>query len=93
MQILDTVIEVFNSGGSKKLDIPEPPSACETVEEITTDMDKKERYQIYRKRLILKRQKLEMYSLWCDALYRLSLANHVSVVGKSNFKNRSNTIL
>jgi len=40
-------------------------------------MSKDERSKLYKERIILKRQKAEMFSLWCDALYRLSLANHV----------------
>ncbi|XP_046990509.1 DNA-directed RNA polymerase, mitochondrial [Schistocerca americana] len=74
--ILDVVINVFNNGGSKKLDIPLPPSACPTPDAVTPEMTKVERYEVYRKRMLLRRQKAEMYSLWCDALYRLSLANH-----------------
>ncbi|KAL1122334.1 hypothetical protein AAG570_003739 [Ranatra chinensis] len=74
--VLDTVIELFNKGGCSKLDIPEPPSACPILDPITPDMTKVERFQAYRQRMIMKRRKAEMYSLWCDALYRLSLANH-----------------
>lgn len=40
-------------------------------------MSKDERTRLFKERAILKRQKAEMFSLWCDALYRLSLANHV----------------
>lgn len=74
------VIEVFNSGGSQRLDIPEPPSSCPVPSPLTPEMTKVERYQAYRQRMALRRRKAEMYSLWCDALYRLSLANHVSVI-------------
>lgn len=74
--VLDVVIEVFNNGGSVKLDIPQPPSACAAPEPITQLMNKQERYQAYRQRMLLRRRKAEMYSLWCDALYRLSLAHH-----------------
>ena len=78
LQVLDVVIEVFNSGGSTKLDIPQPPSSCPPPDPITQLMDKQERFQAYRQRMLLRRRKAEMYSLWCDALYRLSLAHHVS---------------
>ncbi|XP_021914450.1 DNA-directed RNA polymerase, mitochondrial isoform X2 [Zootermopsis nevadensis] len=74
--VLDVVIEVFNSGGSQRLDIPEPPSSCPVPSPLTPEMTKVERYQAYRQRMALRRRKAEMYSLWCDALYRLSLANH-----------------
>ncbi|XP_039296050.1 DNA-directed RNA polymerase, mitochondrial [Nilaparvata lugens] len=74
--MLDVIIEIFNSGGSAKLDIPEPPSSLPPSEPITKDMSGLERFKAYRHRIALKRKKAEMYSLWCDALYRLSLANH-----------------
>lgn len=74
--ILDVIIEVFNSGGSQRLDVPEPPSACPAPRTVTPEMSKAERYRVYRERMSLRRRKAEMYSLWCDALYRLSLANH-----------------
>lgn len=77
--MLDVVTEVFRSGGSSQLDIPEPPSACPPPDQVTPEMTKAERFQAYRRRLALRRKKAEMYSLWCDALYRLSLASHVSV--------------
>jgi hypothetical protein len=72
------VIEVFNNGGSQRLDIPEPPSSCPPPSAVTPEMTKVERFQAYRERMALRRRKAEMYSLWCDTLYRLSLANHVS---------------
>jgi DNA-directed RNA polymerase len=77
-KVLDVVIEVFNNGGSQRLDIPEPPSSCPVPPAATPEMTKAERFQIFRQRMALRRHKAEMYSLWCDALYRLSLANHVS---------------
>ena len=72
------IIDVFNNGGSQRLDIPEPPSNCPAPRAITSEMSKTERFNAYRERMSLRRRKAEMYSLWCDALYRLSLANHVS---------------
>ncbi|KAJ4450804.1 hypothetical protein ANN_02234 [Periplaneta americana] len=74
--VLDVVIEVFNSGGSSRLDIPEPSSACPLPGPITPEMTKTERFNAYRQRMALRRRKAEMYGLWCEALYRLSLANH-----------------
>lgn len=41
------------------------------------DVDKSQRYALFRQRLQYRRKKAEMYSLWCDCLYRLSLASHV----------------
>uniref|UniRef100_A0A1B6DWP1 DNA-directed RNA polymerase n=1 Tax=Clastoptera arizonana TaxID=38151 RepID=A0A1B6DWP1_9HEMI len=74
--VLDVVIHVFNTGGDVKLDIPQPPTVCPLPQPITTDMTKLERFEAYRQRMLLRRRKAEMYSLWCDALYRLSLAQH-----------------
>lgn len=75
--VLDLVIKIFNDGGNSKLAIPEPPSACPFQEsEIHPATTKEEKYQAYRKRMLIRRKKAEMYSLWCDALYKLSLANH-----------------
>lgn len=33
----------------------------------------------FHQKMILRRKQAEMYSLWCDTLYRLSLANYVSL--------------
>jgi len=76
---LDIVLQVFRSGGSSKLDIPKPVSAFQSPQPILPNMSKDERCKLYKERAILKRQKAEMFSLWCDALYRLSLANHVCI--------------
>ncbi|KAL1494494.1 hypothetical protein ABEB36_010085 [Hypothenemus hampei] len=75
-KLLDVILKVFRSGGSAKLDVPEPPSSLPPAPQITPDMDKTQRYQMYKQKLQLRRKKAEMYSLWCDCLYRLSLANH-----------------
>lgn len=78
-QVLDIVMELFNNGGNAKLDIPEPPSSCVLPDTLPlTFQQKNEKYQAYKQRMLLSRRKAEMYSLWCDALYRLSLANHVN---------------
>ncbi|XP_066992363.2 DNA-directed RNA polymerase, mitochondrial [Anabrus simplex] len=74
--VLDVILQVFNDGGSHRLDIPEPPSACPPPDAITPQMTKFEKFQVHRQRAAIRRRKAEMYSLWCDALYRLSLANH-----------------
>uniref|UniRef100_A0A7G3AR83 DNA-directed RNA polymerase n=1 Tax=Lutzomyia longipalpis TaxID=7200 RepID=A0A7G3AR83_LUTLO len=76
--VLDVVAEVFNSGGSARLDVPQPPSVLQPPvgppegQKLTNE----EKFQIYRQKLTHRRQQAEMYSLWCDCLYRLSLANH-----------------
>ncbi|KAF2883356.1 hypothetical protein ILUMI_22858 [Ignelater luminosus] len=75
-RILDVILEVFNSGGSSKLDVPEPPSILTPPSPMIRDIDKSQRYAIFRHRLQYRRKRAEMYSLWCDCLYRLSLASH-----------------
>nr|XP_040238062.2 DNA-directed RNA polymerase, mitochondrial [Anopheles coluzzii] len=77
-QILDVIVEVFNNGGNAKLDVPEPPSSLPPVTETVprSEMSGYEKYHLLRKRLYHRRKQGDMYSLWCDALYRLSLASH-----------------
>lgn len=72
--ILDLAIKIFNSNGSKELDIPQPPSALSPPTPVTGDGSIKAK--AFKERTAYKRRKAEMYSLWCDTLYRLSLANH-----------------
>lgn len=70
---------MFNNGGLASLDVPESPSNLPPPPNPTPEMDKTEKYQLFRQKMQYRRKKSEMYSLWCDCLYRLSLANHVSV--------------
>ena len=76
--LLDIVLEVFNNGGNDKLDVPQPPSSLEApvVQDNEGELGKKEKMEIFRLKMMHRRKQREMYSLWCDALYRLSLANH-----------------
>lgn len=76
-RILDIVIDVFNKGGSDKLNVPKTPDILlpnngkssdnidQVVDSLTTEPSWKKA-----------REQAELYSLWCDALYKLSLANH-----------------
>ncbi|XP_059474955.1 DNA-directed RNA polymerase, mitochondrial [Neocloeon triangulifer] len=77
--MLDVILKVFTSGGSSKLDVPEPPTAFtgfdQTTAETAESVENK-KYEVYKQQLAVRRHKAEMYSLWCDALYKLSLANH-----------------
>jgi hypothetical protein len=41
------------------------------------DMSAEEKKKIRRERASLKQHKQEMYSLWCNELYKLSIANKV----------------
>ncbi|KAJ3645908.1 hypothetical protein Zmor_023531 [Zophobas morio] len=74
--IFDVILEVFKNGGSAKLDVPEHPASLSKPPSLTNEMDKTEKFKIFRQKLQYRRKKAEMYSLWCDCLYRLSLANH-----------------
>lgn len=76
--VLDIVLEIFNKGGNAKLDVPEPPSSLPPIEETTprNQMSGYEKFDMMRKKTNHRRKQGDMYSLWCDALYRLSLANH-----------------
>lgn len=74
--ILDIVINIFNSGGNDKLSIPPPPPPMPPPSEVTEETSKAEKYEAFKARLLARRKRAEMYSLWCDALYRLSLAHH-----------------
>lgn len=78
--LLDVVLEIFNNGGDDKLDVPQPSSTLSPilVPEDSGSMTKQEKFQQFRQKLFHRRKQAEMHSLWCDALYRLSLANHVS---------------
>lgn len=85
--VLDIIMQVFTSGGSKKLNVPQPPSALPPLEDLqpaeatadgTSKPSKTALYNRFRQKLLHRRKQSEMYSLWCDTLYRLSLANHVS---------------
>uniref|UniRef100_A0A182W7N9 DNA-directed RNA polymerase n=1 Tax=Anopheles minimus TaxID=112268 RepID=A0A182W7N9_9DIPT len=77
-QILDVIVQVFNNGGNAKLDVPEPPSSLPPIVETVprSEMSGYEKYHLLRKRLYHRRKQGDMYSLWCDALYRLSLASY-----------------
>lgn len=70
--ILDLQLQVFKSGGSKKLDIPQPPSSLDVSQFAKAD----DKSGAFRRRVAINRARSEMYSLWCDGLYKLSLANH-----------------
>ncbi|XP_076057665.1 mitochondrial RNA polymerase [Oratosquilla oratoria] len=74
--ILDVVLEVFNNNGSVELDIPQPPSACPQPTPIKPGMSQAEIRACKKERMEFHKKKSEMHSLWCDALYKLSLANH-----------------
>ncbi|XP_023945104.2 DNA-directed RNA polymerase, mitochondrial [Bicyclus anynana] len=72
--VLDLQLQIFRSGGDKKLDIP-PPSSSLDSSQWASDGDHSPASAL-RRRVAMNRARAEMHSLWCDALYKLSLANH-----------------
>lgn len=79
LQILDLMIKIFVDGGSEKLNIPKPSSSLD-IKSLIHVSGKKASKPSYTQQLYITRKKGEMHGLWCEALYRLSLANHVSIV-------------
>ncbi|KAG1672251.1 DNA-directed RNA polymerase, mitochondrial [Nymphon striatum] len=78
--ILELIIDIYNNNGSEELGIPQSPSLCPPIPKFTSDMldgsNKSGYKKVWKDRMRLKNQKDEMYSLWRDALYKLSIANH-----------------
>ncbi|KAK4327691.1 hypothetical protein Pmani_001842 [Petrolisthes manimaculis] len=74
--MLDILIHLFNSKGCEELDIPPPSSECPKPEKIQSGMSKAEVHKAKRQQLEYDQRKNEMLSLWCDMLYKLSIANH-----------------
>ncbi|KAH8413246.1 hypothetical protein KR009_009118 [Drosophila setifemur] len=81
-QLLDVMVEVFQNGGDAKLDVPQPPSSLPPLPSLPpkdaegNSASNADRAKQFRDKLGHRRKQAEMYSLWCDALYRLSLAQH-----------------
>lgn len=74
--ILDILIQIFREGGSKELNVPQPSSVVPSLSEVVANEPEKDSKEIAKVMFQLKRMRNEMYSLWCDCLYKLSLANH-----------------
>lgn len=73
--VLDVITEVFNTGGSKELDIPFPPSASIAEPAMPKDSPLPERVKISKERAHIRQENAATYSLWCDTLYKLSIAH------------------
>lgn len=77
--ILDVIVEVFQNGGNHKLDVPQPPNSLPSLPKVPdrdSGLSNAERAKLFKEKMLHRRKQSEMYSLWCDTLYRLSLANH-----------------
>ncbi|XP_018344252.1 PREDICTED: DNA-directed RNA polymerase, mitochondrial isoform X2 [Trachymyrmex septentrionalis] len=74
--MLDILIQIFRDGGSKELNVPQPSTVIPSSTDIISSETNKNPKQIMKLLFQFKRKKNEMHSLWCDCLYKLSLANH-----------------
>ncbi|XP_053981123.1 DNA-directed RNA polymerase, mitochondrial [Hylaeus volcanicus] len=74
--ILDIVIEIFQRGGSVELNVPQSISVLCPPASINKTATSEEKRSAAISMAKYKQRKYEMYSLWCDSLYRLSIANH-----------------
>ncbi|XP_068517442.1 DNA-directed RNA polymerase, mitochondrial isoform X2 [Anas acuta] len=74
--VLDIIISIFNDKGNEKLDIPPPLS--EAPKPPVTPGNSSAWHKSQKHELLLcKKKAAEMHSLRMDALYKLSIANHV----------------
>ncbi|XP_040178012.1 DNA-directed RNA polymerase, mitochondrial [Rana temporaria] len=76
--ILDIIVSIFNDKGNEKLDIPPPLSEAPVSSVQLPGMLSSWEKFVHQKELARCRKKTtEMYSLRMDALYKLSIANHL----------------
>uniref|UniRef100_A0A7N4PG42 DNA-directed RNA polymerase n=1 Tax=Sarcophilus harrisii TaxID=9305 RepID=A0A7N4PG42_SARHA len=77
--VLDLIISIFNSKGSKKLDVPPPLSEAPVPPsyQLSKDASSSEKAKLRREIAQCHKTAREMYSLRTDALYKLSIAHHL----------------
>ncbi|CAG5864809.1 unnamed protein product [Menidia menidia] len=78
--LLDIIISIFNDRGSEKLDIPPPMSEAPRIPHFNQHdpaYTATERAHMKREVINAKKKSSEMHSLRMDALYKLSIANHI----------------
>ncbi|KAI5101019.1 DNA-directed RNA polymerase, mitochondrial isoform X1 [Silurus meridionalis] len=78
--LLDIIISIFNDKGSEKLDVPPPVSEAPEIPRFNPHdptYTPAEKAHIKREATKAKKKMAEMHSLRMDALYKLSIANHV----------------
>lgn len=83
-QVLDVVTEVFNSGGSKELTIPFPPSSALPDPLLPQSVSLSDRVKISKERALVRQENAAMFSLWCDTLYKLSIAHEACILNVSS---------
>ncbi|XP_032688017.1 DNA-directed RNA polymerase, mitochondrial isoform X2 [Odontomachus brunneus] len=75
--VLDILIQIFREGGSEELNVPQPSSSLLPLSEQLKNLtEQNNKSKISMLMIQHKRKKNEMFSLWCDCLYKLCLANH-----------------
>uniref|UniRef100_UPI0037E77CFC DNA-directed RNA polymerase, mitochondrial n=1 Tax=Semicossyphus pulcher TaxID=241346 RepID=UPI0037E77CFC len=78
--LVDIIISIFNDRGSEKLDIPPPLSEAPKIPYFNPQdpaYTASEKAHMKREVIIAKKKCSEMHSLRMDALYKLSIANHL----------------
>ncbi|KAM7410187.1 hypothetical protein PAMA_001571 [Pampus argenteus] len=78
--LLDIIISIFNDRGSEKLDIPPPLSEAPKIPHFNHQdptYTASEKAHMKREVINAKKKCSEMHSLRMDALYKLSIANHI----------------
>lgn len=75
---MDVAIKVFKEGGSEELNVPSLPDMEPVKIKIDKEMAMEEVRYLMKARRKAALEKINNYGLWCEALYKLSLANHVS---------------
>ncbi|CAL7943645.1 unnamed protein product [Xylocopa violacea] len=74
--ILDIIIKIFQDGGSAELNVPQSISALPLPHPVNTNATPKEKQKMAIAMARYRQKKREMYCLWCEALYKLSIANY-----------------
>uniref|UniRef100_A0A4W5PZP8 DNA-directed RNA polymerase n=1 Tax=Hucho hucho TaxID=62062 RepID=A0A4W5PZP8_9TELE len=79
--LLDIIISIFNDKGSEKLDVPPPNSEAPKIprynQQDSVTFTSAEKAHLKREVVNAKKKCSEMHSLRMDALYKLSIANHM----------------
>ncbi|XP_053490476.1 DNA-directed RNA polymerase, mitochondrial [Ictalurus furcatus] len=78
--LLDIIISIFNDKGSEKLDVPPPISEAPEIPRFNPHdpaYTPAEKAHLKREATRAKKKVAEMHSLRMDALYKLSIANHM----------------
>lgn len=71
------MIQIFQANGDEKLDIPLHQSKFSATPKRDPSLTSTEKHELMKRIARHRREKSEMYSLWCDCLYKLSIANHL----------------